>query len=304
MANESINQSRKLFLINFINYLKMSSHKIQNRYYRFSGIRTQLIVTLFAGMLISGLAGCSTSEMAVDTSSAETADQTERDFEKMEEIYWARIDSSKMSFTDADVEFMTGMIGHHAQALIMSDLAPRNNAGPAVRRLAARIINAQKDEIATMQQWLRDRNQPVPVVGIDGLILTISMEMPDEEMADGMDMEHEQDMNHEMDHNMSGEETDHSAMGHHGMDHSNMPGMLTQEQLNELGRLKGREFDRKFLLYMIDHHQGAVIMSDTLFDTDGAALDEQAFRLAADIKVDQETEIERMKLMLRNMESE
>ena len=277
---------------------------MQNQNYRFSGIRNQLAVTLLAGMLVSGLAGCSTTEMATDTSSQETTGKAERDFEKMEEIYWARIDSSKMSFTDADVEFMTGMIGHHAQALIMSDLAPKNNAGPAVQRLAARIINAQKDEIATMQQWLRDRNQPVPVVGIDGLILTISMEMPDEEMADGMDMEHEQDMNHEMDHNMSGEETDHSAMGHHGMDHSNMPGMLTQEQLNELGRLKGREFDRKFLLYMIDHHQGAVIMSDTLFDTDGAALDEQAFRLAADIKVDQETEIERMKLMLRNMESE
>src|SRR6056297_944999 len=265
---------------------------MQNQNYRFSGIRNQLAVTLLAGMLVSGLAGCSTSEMATDTSSQETTGKAERDFEKMEEIYWARIDSSKMSFTDADVEFMTGMIGHHAQALIMSDLAPRNNAGPAVRRLAARIINAQKDEIATMQQWLRDRNQPVPVVEIDGLILTISMEMPEEGMDDNMDMDMEHDTSHGMDHDMSGDEMDHSAMGHHGMDHSNMPGMLTQEQLNELGRLRGREFDRKFLLYMIDHHQGAVIMSDTLFDTDGAALDEQAFRLAADIKVDQETEIE------------
>jgi uncharacterized protein (DUF305 family) len=203
-----------------------------------------------------------------------------------------------MSFTEADVQFMTGMIGHHAQALIMSDLAPKNDAGPAVRRLAARIINAQKDEIATMQWWLRDRNQPVPTVEIDGLILTISMEMPEEEMKEEMDM------GHNMDHNENEEEMDHSAMGHHGMDHSNMPGMLTQEQLNELGRLKGEEFDKKFLTYMIDHHQGAVIMSDTLFDTDGAALDEQAFRLASDIKVDQETEIERMELMLRNMQEE
>lgn len=253
-------------------------------------------------MLVSGLAGCSSSEMAADTSSTDTAVEADRDYEKMEKIYWARIDSSKMSFTDADVDFMTGMIGHHAQALIMSDLAPKNNASPAVQRLAARIINAQKDEIATMQRWLRDRNQPVPIVNIDDLILTITMEMPEEEMGEGMDMEH--DTNHEMNHDMSGQDMDHSAMGHHGMDHSNMPGMLTQEQLNELGRISGEEFDRKFLLYMIDHHQGAVIMSDTLFDTDGAALDEQAFRLAADIKVDQETEIERMKLMLRNMESE
>jgi len=269
-------------------------------------MRSHFVFFMLTGIFISGIFGCSTSEMAADTTSYEAE---ARDYEKMEEIYWARIDSSKMSFTDADVEFMTGMIGHHAQALIMSDLAPENDAGPAVQRLAARIINAQKDEIATMQRWLRDRNQPVPIVEIDGLILNISMEMPEEEMAAGMDMEH--DTTHEMDHDMSGhgmdhdeEEMDHSSMGHHGMDHSNMPGMLTQEQLNELGRLRGEEFDRKFLLYMIDHHQGAVIMSDTLFDTDGAALDEEAFRLGADIKVDQETEIERMKLMLREMQEE
>lgn len=270
-----------------------------------SSICSPFVAILFIGTLITVLAGCSASEIAADTDSTESPSQSDYDYEKMEDIYWARIDSSKMSFTDADVEFMTGMIGHHAQALIMSDLAPKNNAGPAVQRLAARIINAQKDEIATMQRWLRDRNQPVPVVNIDGLILTISMEMPDEKMDGDMGMEMDHNADHEnMDHSMDGGEMDHSSMAHHGMDHSNMPGMLTQEQLNELGRLKGVEFDRKFLLYMIDHHQGAVIMSDTLFDTDGAALDEQAFRLAADIKVDQETEIERMKLMLRTMESE
>lgn len=289
------------------------------------GMRIQLLIIVSAGILITGTTGCSTSEMAADTSSAGSEAKSEPNYERLEELYWARIDSSKMSFTDADVEFMTGMIGHHAQALIMSDLAPKNDAGPAVQRLAARIINAQKDEIETMQRWLRDRKQPVPIVEIDGLFLTVSMEMPDEEMNTGgemeMDhdmaghaMEHDSDENGEMDHDMSGHsmdhesddnsEMDHEAMGHHGMDHSNMPGMLTQEQLNELGRLRGEEFDRKFLLYMIDHHQGAVIMSDTLFDTDGAALDEAAFRLAADIKVDQETEIERMKLMLRNMQEE
>ncbi len=290
------------YLLIFLEFLPI---KMQNQLHSFSGLRIYLIVTLFASSLLVAVTGCSTSEMAADTSSNDAAVQDDnRDYDRMEEIYWARIDSSKMSFTQADVDFMTGMIGHHAQALIMSDLAPKNNAGPAVQRLAARIINAQKDEIETMQRWLRDRNQPVPLVNIDGLILTISMEMPEEEMEGDMDMDMDHDTEHSMDHDMSGEEMDHSAMGHHGMDHSNMPGMLTQEQLNELGRLRGEEFDRKFLLYMIDHHQGAVIMSDTLFDTDGAALDEQAFRLAADIKVDQETEIERMKLMLRNMESE
>jgi len=282
---------------------------MKKKNYSSPGIAIYMLFILLAGFFVVGTTSCSTSEMTSNASTSQTENPANSDYEKMEEIYWARIDSSKMNFTDADVEFMTGMIGHHAQALIMSDLAPKNNAGPAVRRLAARIINAQKDEIETMQQWLRDRNQPIPVVEIDGLILTINMEMPEEEMNGGMNMD--MDMDHETEHEMSGhemdqgeEEMDHSAMGHHGMDHHNMPGMLSQEQLNELGRINGDEFDRKFLLYMIDHHQGAVIMSDTLFDTDGAALDEQAFRLAADIKVDQETEIERMKLMLRNMESE
>jgi uncharacterized protein (DUF305 family) len=64
--------------------------------------------------------------------------------------------------TEADIRFMSGMIGHHAQAIQVAQLAPTHGASPEVRRLAARIIAAQEDEIATMQQWLRDRGQPVP----------------------------------------------------------------------------------------------------------------------------------------------
>ena len=57
---------------------------------------------------------------------------------------------------------MTGMIGHHAQAIVMAGWAPTHGASPSVQTLCARIINAQQDEIATMQTWLRDRQQPVP----------------------------------------------------------------------------------------------------------------------------------------------
>jgi uncharacterized protein (DUF305 family) len=67
-------------------------------------------------------------------------------------------------WTEADVRFMSSMIGHHAQAIQVARLAPTHGASPAVQRLAARIIGAQEDEIATMQQWLRDRGQPVPQV--------------------------------------------------------------------------------------------------------------------------------------------
>lgn len=65
-------------------------------------------------------------------------------------------------WTEADVRFMSSMIGHHAQAIQVARLAPTHGASPAVQRLAARIIGAQEDEIATMRQWLRDRGQPVP----------------------------------------------------------------------------------------------------------------------------------------------
>src|SRR5687767_11423458 len=62
----------------------------------------------------------------------------------------------------ADVRFMSTMIGHHAQAIDMASLAPTHGASPTIQTLAARVINAQKDEIALMQQWLRDHGQPVP----------------------------------------------------------------------------------------------------------------------------------------------
>ena len=71
----------------------------------------------------------------------------------------AKADSARYPFTEADVHFMSGMIAHHAQAIVMSGWAPSHDAGAAVRRLAERIINAQQDEIATMQRWLRDRGQ-------------------------------------------------------------------------------------------------------------------------------------------------
>ena len=74
----------------------------------------------------------------------------------------ARTDSLRRPYTEADIRFMTDMIGHHAQAITMADWAPSHGAERSIRILAERIVNAQRDEIATMQQWLRDRNQPAP----------------------------------------------------------------------------------------------------------------------------------------------
>lgn len=226
---------------------------------KYRSIQTLPSIRIFACLLfLIGAAACkSTENIQTNSSQGNTSEK--------ESLYWARIDSSRMNFTEADVMFMKGMIAHHAQALIMSRLAPDNGANPAVQRLTARIINAQNDEIATMQQWLRDRDQPVPKVEIEGLNLIIEIE--DEPYTS----------------------------------YKNMPGVLSQNKIRELADARGAEFDRLFLTYMIEHHAGAVQMVENLFGTDGAAQDEEAFRLASDIQVDQITEIERMKLMLDNV---
>ena len=181
---------------------------------------------------------------------------------RLEALYQARADSALTGYHAADVHFMTGMIGHHAQALVMSGFAPENGASPIVQTLCARIINAQKDEIDIMQAWLRDRGLEVPEIHI----------------AEGKLMIH-------------------------GPEHAmHMPGMLSEEQLEELGRARGIDFDRLFLKYMIMHHKGAVTMVLDLFDTDGAAQDDFVFKLASDIQADQSSEIERMQLMLDALE--
>src|SRR5689334_4303640 len=58
-------------------------------------------------------------------------------------------------YTVADVEFMQGMIAHHAQAIYMSRMAAAHGANPRVLRLANKIDQSQVAEIRIMQDWLR-----------------------------------------------------------------------------------------------------------------------------------------------------
>ena len=77
-----------------------------------------------------------------------------------------------------------------------------------------------------------------------------------------------------------------------------MPGMLTAEQMKQLDAARGSEFDRLFLTFMIQHHQGAITMVHQLFGSTGAAQDTWMFRFASDVETDQTTEIDRMRSML------
>jgi uncharacterized protein (DUF305 family) len=71
-------------------------------------------------------------------------------------------DLSQVQHTDADVKFMQGMIGHHAQAIEMAELLKTRTSSDAMRKLALRIEVSQADEIKMMQEWLRSRGQEVP----------------------------------------------------------------------------------------------------------------------------------------------
>ncbi|MEO6713036.1 MAG: DUF305 domain-containing protein [Mycobacteriales bacterium] len=156
---------------------------------------------------------------------------------------------------------MSAMVGHHTQAVAMSRLAPAQGASAAVQRLAERIINGQQDEIAIMRQWLADRQQPVAESGPGGMKMKMN-----------------------------------------GVEHvMMMPGMLTQSQLNQLEAARSREFDRLFLVFMIQHHRGAVAMVRDLFGSYGAGQDETVFKFASDVNVDQATEIARMEKMLASL---
>jgi len=80
-----------------------------------------------------------------------------------------------------------------------------------------------------------------------------------------------------------------------------MPGMLTPEQLMALDKARGADFDRLFLNDMIKHHNGAIEMVETLFASQGAVQDEDIFKFASDVHVDQITEVNRMTQMLESM---
>ena len=119
-----------------------------------------------AALILSiGAAGCSSHHESIRT----TPEPTTAAQSQQAAIAKAHADSLRHPYVQADVDFMTGMIGHHAQAIVMSRWAPTHGASSSVRILCERIINAQQDEINTMQTWLRDRSEPVPQASGTGM---------------------------------------------------------------------------------------------------------------------------------------
>ena len=152
----------------------------------------RLVVSLIVGMLV--LAGCGREDGAQEPL-ADDHNQT-------------------------DLSFASGMIPHHQQAIVMSDMAATQAQSPEVKNLAAHIKAGQEPEIRLMQGLL-SRWGATAKPGTPG-----------------------------------GDHTGHGAAHGGGAAH---PGVLNETQLGQLRSSSGNTFDRLFLDYMIFHHEGAVI---------------------------------------------
>ena len=172
-----------------------------------------------------------------------------------------RPDLVRQPYSAADVEFMQGMIPHHAQAVLIAGWAKSHAARPDLQMMCERMVISQRDEITWMRNWLRDRGQMVPA--------------PD---------------------------AAHHRMKMNGVEHDMlMPGMLSPEELAQLDKARGTDWDRLFLQAMIKHHEGALQMVDDLFKAYGALQDDDVYTFASDVQADQTAEIERMEKMLATL---
>lgn len=171
-----------------------------------------------------------------------------------------------------DVEFMQGMIHHHAQAVVMTDLIESRTENRDIRLIGERISKSQADEIAFMKRWLERRGEPV------------EMKMSRE------------------DHHGAAKASNAPAHAHEKAADQDkphlMPGMLTPEQMDALRKAKGAEFDRLFLTGMIQHHNGALVMVKDLFDSPGTGQDAELFTFATDVDSGQRAEINSLRTLL------
>ena len=165
------------------------------------------------------------------------------------------------SYIEADVDFLQGMIVHHEQAIVMSEMADERTNNKSIIDLAKRIDVSQKDEINFMESWLKDRD-----------------EFKQEEHKDSHD---------------------HHSHGMHS--HVNMVGMASPKQLNDLSNSDSTNFDRLFLKLMISHHDGALEMVEELKKYPGNTYDPILNEFVSDLINDQGVEIERMNTLLTDL---
>ena len=205
--------------------------------------RRTTAAALFLTLTTAGLAGCGGDDASGGTPAAEhTA-------------------ANGDVYNDADVEFATEMIPHHADALVMVDMTQGRRLSPEFAQLTEDIREAQAPEIELMADWLTDWGEEVPETSRDHV---------NSHMGDGM-----------------GDGDGDMGMGDGmGMD---------PDDLAELRDSGASMFETMWMRMMIEHHEGAIEMARTEQD-DGvfpAAID-----LAESIETSQTAEIELMEELI------
>ena len=161
-------------------------------------------------------------------------------------------------YNEADVEFATKMIPHHAQAIEMVTLTVGRDLDPEVQAVADRIRSAQAPEVEQMTDWLTAWGEEVPATSLDHA-------------------------------NAHGD-------GHEGLDDAHdMPGMMTADEMAELEAADDAEFEDLFLELMVAHHEGAIEMAQAEQENGEFA---DAVGLAEEIESSQEAEIEELKALM------
>ncbi len=167
------------------------------------------------------------------------------------------------TFNQADVDFATEMMPHHAQAVQMVVMAQGRELDPEVASLMDEIRTAQVPEIETMTDWLTAWDKPIPATSLD--------------------------------HSNAGEDMGDMSSGMEGMDLSSMPGMMSADRMGALEDASGSQFQEMWLQMMIEHHTGAIQMAQVEIDN---GVNAEAIALAEGIVESQTAEITTMEGLL------
>ncbi|RKS04880.1 uncharacterized protein (DUF305 family) [Nocardiopsis sp. Huas11] len=176
--------------------------------------------------------------------------------------------AEEQGHNEADVSYLVNMIEHHRQAVEMTELVEERYERDGIERIADRISAAQGPEITAMESWL-------------------------EENVFGPARENEAHQNFC---GLEGDGTHHDESGdvptcELEVDHDDMPGMATEEELADLAAAEGDEFDQLFVELMTTHHQGAITMAEEVLEE---GKDHTVLRMANDVIAEQNSEISRM----------
>ncbi|MFE1099959.1 DUF305 domain-containing protein [Nocardiopsis alba] len=182
--------------------------------------------------------------------------------------------AEEQGHNEADVTYLVMMIEHHSQALEMTDLVEERYERDGIERIADRIAAAQGPEITAMESWLEEN------------VFGPARENPAHQNFCGLE----------------GDGSHHSGDGDIPecdleVDHDEMQGMVSDEDMERLADAEGDDFDRLFVELMTAHHEGAVSMA---VDALSEGKDQTVMRMANDLIAEQNTEIARMEAVLED----